>query len=58
MPNRLNRGIRRITSFAALLILFAQATVVADPGTKAPVAEPPAGRGRKGTTSAETTPKR
>ena len=43
MPNRLNRGIRRITSFAALLILFAQATVVADPGTKAPVAEPPAG---------------
>src|SRR4030042_3196687 len=43
MPNRLNRGIRRITSFAALLILFAPATVVADPGRKAPVAAPPVG---------------
>lgn len=37
MPNRLNRGIRRIAPFAALLILFAQATVLADPGTKAPL---------------------
>jgi len=43
MPNRLNRGIRRITPFAALLILFIQTTAVADPGTKAPVAAPPAG---------------
>jgi phosphatidylserine/phosphatidylglycerophosphate/cardiolipin synthase-like enzyme len=42
MPNRLNRRVRRITPFAALLILFAQATVVADPGTKAPVATRPA----------------
>ena len=43
MPNRLNRGIRRITPFAALLILFAQVSVAADPGTKAPVTAPPAG---------------
>ena len=43
MPNCLNGGIRRITPFVALLILFAQATVVADPGIKAPVPAPPAG---------------
>lgn len=43
MANRLNGCIRRITTFTALLILFAQAAVVADPGAKAHLPVSPVG---------------
>lgn len=43
MAERLNGWIRRMTPFTALLILFAQTAVGADPGTKNPVPVPAAG---------------